>query len=330
MAGSSNVAGLSLPAPVENQAVVSLSLLSGGYLHLPGNLFVEGASAEEILVCPSMSWLITHRPTNTKIIFDLGLRRDIQNYTPSVYERLKTVVPVVVKEDAFDSLAKAGVDPATDVDIVMFSHLHYDHIGDPSRFGPKTKFVIGPGAGNLLRGPKSYPDDPHSHFDSRLFPPDQVVELPSPSSTAGASNQFWKPLGPFSAARDCFGDASMFIIDSPGHLTGHINLLVRVQPDKWMYLAGDTAHDVRILEGTHNFAVYPDPHTGRPKCAHADKAAAGAHVGRKWFSPMMQLGLTKTSIGSAWPGPDRIVPSEEFMSKLLSLVSCFAVRPLVA
>lgn len=232
-----------------------------------------------------MSWLITHQPTNTKIIFDLGLRRDIQNYTPGVYERLQTVVPVEIKDDAFDSLAKAGVDPATDIDTVIFSHLHYDHIGDPSRFGPQTKFVIGPGAGPLLHGPKTYPSDPHSHFDSKLLPHSQVVELPAPPSSStsepGTGNdEFWKPLGPFPAARDYFGDASVFVVDAPGHLAGHINLLVRIGPDEWMYLAGDTAHDVRILEGTHRFAVYPDPRTGRPRCAHADKPAAEAHVRR--------------------------------------------------
>ncbi|EEP76996.1 predicted protein [Uncinocarpus reesii 1704] len=280
MADSQDTHENSLPAPAENQPVVQLSLLSGGYLHLPGNLFVEGASAEETLICPSMSWLITHAPTNSKIIFDLGLRRDIQNYPPGVYERLQSVVPVVVKEDVSDSLEKAGVDPAADVDVVIFSHLHYDHIGDPSHFGPKTKFVVGPGAGKLLHGPTTYPDDPHSHFDSRLLPRDRVVELPTPSSVADGADRYWGPLGPFSAARDYFGDGSVFIVDAPGHLVGHINLLVRVQPSKWMYLAGDTAHDVRLLNGTRRFAVYPDPHTGRPKCAHADKAAAEAHIRR--------------------------------------------------
>lgn len=42
---------------------------------------------------------------------------------------------------------------------MVFSHLHYDHMGDPSRFGPKTEFIIGPDAKSLKTGPKSYPAD---------------------------------------------------------------------------------------------------------------------------------------------------------------------------
>ncbi|KGY15108.1 hypothetical protein PABG_12058 [Paracoccidioides brasiliensis Pb03] len=48
---------------------------------------------------------------------------------------------------------------------------------------------------------------------------------------------------------DYFVDGSVFIIDAPGHVAGHLNLLVRIDSEKCMYLAGDTAHDVRVYKG---------------------------------------------------------------------------------
>ena len=223
-----------------------------------------------------MSWLLTHSPSNTKLIFDLGSRKDTNSLPPAVYERVQTTVRVAVDEDVYHSLDSAGINPKTDIDTVIFSHLHYDHVGDPSRFGPRTRFIVGPDASKtLLQGESTYPSDKESHFDSRLLPLDQVIELPDPNEDG-----YWKPLGPFPAAHDFFGDSSLLVVNAPGHLTGHINLLVRIAPEKWMYLAGDTAHDVRILEGACQVAVYQDPRTGNEKCAHVDKDAAEAHVRR--------------------------------------------------
>ncbi|OAX78456.1 hypothetical protein ACJ72_07236 [Emergomyces africanus] len=118
-----------LPAPLSHDAVVNLTLLCGGYIHLDGEEIVQGS--DETLICPSMSWLLTHRATGARIIFDLGLRKDADNYIPPVAERIRTRVTISVKEDVFDSLATANVDPTTDIEAVIFSHLHYDHVGDP-------------------------------------------------------------------------------------------------------------------------------------------------------------------------------------------------------
>ncbi|ODH53209.1 hypothetical protein GX48_00745 [Paracoccidioides brasiliensis] len=99
------------------------------------------------------------------MIFDLGLREDAENYIPPVAERIRARVIINVKEDVFDSPANANIDLKTDIYVVIFSHLHYDHVGHPSKFSaPKTKFVIGPGAMNaLLAPPKHVPG--RSRFD---------------------------------------------------------------------------------------------------------------------------------------------------------------------
>lgn len=264
-----------LPEQLDANSKIRLQILSGGYLHLPMKYFVAGSDSNDVRRVPSMSWLLEHEPTGQKVIFDLGIRQDIENYTPAVFERLQNVIKSEVSEDVFASLSQKKVDLESDIRAVIFSHLHYDHIGNPSKFGPETKFIIGPGAKSLLHGKDSYPYNAKSHFDSKLLPSDRTVELPY-----GTDTSFWSPLGPFPEAHDFFGDHSMYIVNAPGHCPGHVNLLVRVGVSQWVLLAGDTTHDIRILNGVGETAFYIDDQTGLSKCAHHDNELAQIHLQR--------------------------------------------------
>lgn len=85
----------------------------------------------------------------------------------------------------------------------------------------------------------------------------------------------WKPLGPFPHTLDLVGDGSIYVVSAPGHLPGHINLLCRVSPTKWVYLGGDTFHDRGMLTGEKWITTYPDESgSGRTCCIHVDKEAA--------------------------------------------------------
>ena len=84
----------------------------------------------------------------------------------------------------------------------------------------------------------------------------------------------YSPFGPFDRALDFFGDGSLYIVDAPGHLPGHVNVLARTSADGgWVYLAGDSAHDWRIITGEDRIAT-------QPMCIHADKEQAEAHIAR--------------------------------------------------
>jgi glyoxylase-like metal-dependent hydrolase (beta-lactamase superfamily II) len=72
---------------------------------------------------------------------------------------------------------------------------------------------------------------------------------------------------------DIFQDGSLLVVDAPGHLPGHINLLARTGPSKYTYLAGDACHDRRILRGELDIGEWHDEH-GHICCIHADKAQA--------------------------------------------------------
>lgn len=125
------------------------------------------------------------------------------------------------------------------------------------------------------------PHYPAEIFIPDLLPADRTRELPPgitpsaqpapgesipdcvPAPKSQQTTHEWHPLGPFPAATDLFSDGSIYIIDSPGHLIGHVNLLVRVSETKWVYLGGDCCHDIRILQGEKDIALYSDGHGGK-------------------------------------------------------------------
>jgi len=69
---------------------------------------------------------------------------------------------------------------------------------------------------------------------------------------------------------DIFSDGSVYIVDSPGHLDGHLNLLARLAPGKLLYLAGDACHDRRIMRKELDIATWKNMH-GDICCIHANK-----------------------------------------------------------
>ena len=51
------------------------------------------------------------------------------------------------------------------------------------------------------------------------------------------------PFGPYERAIDFFGDGSFYLVDSPGHLAGHLGAAARVAHDSFVFIAGDTCHN---------------------------------------------------------------------------------------
>lgn len=278
-------------------ATVSVHALEAGSLTLPERFFVSPLEDQEARkTVPSLSFLVQHRNkdgSTTRLVFDLGIRRDLEAYAPAIRKHASTRQPLTTNPDVISSLA-AGSLEATDIDMVMLSHVHWDHIGMPSDF-PDSTFIVGNGALGLLDGSRKLQNGSHSHFEADLLPLDRTTELPptverspSPPCTPESETQgtkfsiakalaleFWRPLQIFPHAIDLFGDGSLYIIDAPGHLPGHINLLCRTDVDRHIYLAGDACHDPRLLSGKLDIAEWIDPTSpGVVCCIHADRRKA--------------------------------------------------------
>ncbi|KAK6366380.1 hypothetical protein LTR64_008395 [Lithohypha guttulata] len=191
-----------------------------------------------------------------RILFDLGLRHSEDRYCAATQEHLQNRRAYKLQQGAAAQLASGDLH-ADDMDLILLSHVHYDHHGDPKTF-PKSTFVVDP-----PRGMGS-----HQHFDPDLLPLDRVIKLSSP-----ADRTSWKPLGPSDASLDVFGDGTVYVLDAPDHLPGHINLLCRTRSNKFVCLSGDAFHDRRLLDEDRDFAHW-ETEVGHRMCIHTDPAGA--------------------------------------------------------
>ena len=103
-----------LPPPAEDQAYVDVSALEAGMIEIPREWVIDNATPGERIDLPALSFLLRHskKPDET-FVFDLGIRKDLQNFTPEYLERIKHMTfDVTVPEDAVDALAKGGLAPS--------------------------------------------------------------------------------------------------------------------------------------------------------------------------------------------------------------------------
>jgi glyoxylase-like metal-dependent hydrolase (beta-lactamase superfamily II) len=267
-----------LPPAKDNQQYVTISPIAGGFITLADQFFVSPADPNGKRTVPSLTFLVTHPGSSIydadsskpfHLMFDLGLRKAKERYPEVLQKHIDGRTPHSLPPGVAAQLKDGGLDPR-EVNLVMLSHVHYDHHGDPEDF-EKAHFVVGHGALDVLEhglgGIAS-----HQHFVPGTLPSDRSSELPDPKDSSK-----WQPLGPFPAVHDLFGDGSVYVIDTPGHLPGHINLLCRTK-DRWLMLCGDAFHDRRLLTGEKEIGTWEGPHG--TLCIHLDKEAATESIAR--------------------------------------------------
>ncbi|KLO12234.1 Metallo-hydrolase/oxidoreductase [Schizopora paradoxa] len=260
-----------LPPPGINQAYCHVSALEGGMMQFPSASFVTPANPEEVKMVPSLAFLITHAQTGERLLFDLGIRKDINTLPPTAAQDAASFIGNWSLEEAIENvpnaLAKGGLKPG-DISRICLSHCHFDHIGDPALYS-NARFIVGERTREILEN--GYPKDPKSEFASDLSPESRTEYL-------RFSGEKCVRMGPFERALDLYGDGSLYVVDTPGHLPGHVSLLARTSADgAWLLLAGDLAHDCRLLHGTAKIAsVTVQGPNGESivDCAHADQPMA--------------------------------------------------------
>ncbi|CRG85136.1 carboxymuconolactone decarboxylase [Talaromyces islandicus] len=278
----------SLSDQVPRPGTAELHALAAGHLTLPEKFFVHPASNDSRKTVPSLAFLIQHHhPITgkiTRIVFDLGLRRDVHRYSEAIQRHVSTREPLTTDPDVTKSLAAGGLS-ADDIDYIIYSHVHWDHIGEPRDF-QKSTFVIGHGTWNLFTPAEaSSLRGSHSFFEPGILPEDRTLELKDPDDfyscekkapLSGEANfeQPWTTLPEINMrVLDIFNDGTVNIVHAPGHLPGHINLLIKTSSGAQIYLAGDACHDRRIMRGELEIGEWRDT-AGQICCIHADRKKA--------------------------------------------------------
>ena len=130
-------------------------------------------------------------------------------------------------------LRSMGIDPRKDLRMLVLSHLHHDHADGLSHFRDadilvsKENYQASRGVKGELVGanPRQWPE---------WFKPRQA-ELTGPAESS------------FDHTLPLTADGSVFAVPTPGHMPGHMSVVVR-SPEVTYFLAGDATYDEQLLQ----------------------------------------------------------------------------------
>jgi glyoxylase-like metal-dependent hydrolase (beta-lactamase superfamily II) len=213
---------------------VDRSTLPGGTLrvlpvavtHGPENTVVQGGG-NALLELPVYVYVFEH-PTHGPVLIDAGFPRrtsvDVADYPGKQMANLLGV-EMEPGSAVVDRLGEIGRS-TDDVEHIVITHMHADHIGGVEDF-PGATLHVGEGEwesayeAGFLGKPDVSPFDGRTSVDHLSF-----------GDTA--------PYGPFEGHRDLFGDGSVVVMPAGGHTPGHVAVLVNLAGGSYL-IAGDCA-----------------------------------------------------------------------------------------
>jgi N-acyl homoserine lactone hydrolase len=150
------------------------------------------------------------------LVYDTGLNDRLVGRP--LYENVRDGYGQIKFNTLSGQLADIGVTPA-DIDYLVLSHYHWDHIGNAADFAGATWLV--------------YKGDRDRMFskEARALPWFHQYSVLEHSKTTLLSGD-----------HDVFGDGTVVVIATPGHTEGHCSLLVRLKNTGPVVLSGDLYH----------------------------------------------------------------------------------------
>lgn len=124
---------------------------------------------------------------------------------------------------------------------MIWSHNHFDHVGDVTTFPSSTELIVGPGVCAA-----SWPGWPSSPDATVLDADAQGRVVRELSFEHG--NGTGPKIGRFDAL-DFFEDGSFYLVDAPGHAKGHLCALARTtdDPPSFIFMGADACHHPGVL-----------------------------------------------------------------------------------
>lgn len=170
---------------------------------------------------PIAGWLIDH--PDGLVLFDNGMHPGLQSDTSRLGRTAEMFRPDYHPgEEVSARLTERGVRP-TDVDLMIFSHLHFDHAGGTGLL-PDARLVI-------------QRAEWEAGHDQRLI--EHGVYDP-------ADYDHGHDVQPIDGRHDVFGDGRVICLPTPGHTVGHQALRVELDSGP-VVLTGDCIYFERML-----------------------------------------------------------------------------------
>jgi glyoxylase-like metal-dependent hydrolase (beta-lactamase superfamily II) len=179
---------------------------------------------------------------------------------PDIIKAAAKVIEPTVLKDIVEVLRDGPVAPSA-ISSVIFSHLHFDHVGDCTLF-PDADMIAGPGS--KAASAPGWPKAQNSPFLA------SVIEHPRYHELSFDTDK-WVEFGPFLRAHDFFGDSSFWLLDTPGHMPGHLGGMALTGQNEWVFMGGDCCHHRSLLVGSRPMSVTVGP--AGTLCFHRDPEA---------------------------------------------------------
>lgn len=173
------------------------------------------------------------------ILFDTGYSTEFYNATKAFpFNIYAAVTPVFVDEqnDAVALLKADGIGK-NDINYIVLSHFHADHISGLKHF-PNAKFIYNREAYDELTGLSAF-GELRRGFLKTLLPKD--FESRSESFDFSQAIDVRDRIAPFSEGVDLFGDGSIVLVELQGHAKGQVGLLARAFDGQETFLIADAA-----------------------------------------------------------------------------------------
>ena len=191
---------------------------------LEGDLAMFETGAAGPVTLPVNAWLVRH-PKGT-VLFDCGMPATFTAATDRT-ERISKFLAIDFA--GADTVAAQLEDQEQDpgrVDIVVVSHLHFDHVGGLSMV-PNARVIIQRAEWEAGLAAAENPATVHPREDFDLGHDLLLID----------------------GEHDVFGDGAVVCIPTPGHTAGHQSLKVRLATGQEIVLTSDCCYFARTLDG---------------------------------------------------------------------------------
>lgn len=193
-----------------DQAMVTVRAFTTGWITTDRAGLIEGGEGQQRI--PVLSYLIEH--AKGRLVFDTGLHHDVR---ADAHGRLGGLADIFATElpDGLAVDERVG-GLAEGVDLIVCSHLHFDHCGGNALLGDVPVLI------QKAEWDAAHGGDPLAGYLDVDVDTGQDVKL-------------------LDGEHDVFGDGSVVCLPTPGHTAGHQSLRVRTD-QREIVLTGDACY----------------------------------------------------------------------------------------